>query len=154
MAATRFGGTFDSAVPVRDALSNHVAAVAASAGSEHSLARRANGGLLTWGANDRGQLGDATRSSPDQDPAPVVSFDGTNPSDRRARAIAPGDDHDLSVAAEDGSEGTVWAWGAGTLGQLGSGASGDSDVPLQVVTGDRRRDARPAVQWTGDRRWS
>jgi alpha-tubulin suppressor-like RCC1 family protein len=45
-------------------------------------------------------------------------------------AIAAGDQHSLALA----SDGTVWAWGRGTEGQIGDGQSQDRSTPVSVLT--------------------
>jgi hypothetical protein len=52
------------------------------------------------------------------------------PSGVRLRAIAAGANHSLAV---DGDEGVVWAWGAGTEGELGNGLGTDSMTPVEVL---------------------
>ncbi len=61
-----------------------------AAGCEHSLARRADGTVWTWGYNDAGQLGDGTGVSRDR-PVQVTGLTG-------AVAIAGGAEHSLFLA--------------------------------------------------------
>ena len=46
--------------PLPSALAGFADTIAVSAGAEHALAVRADGGVLSWGQNLRGQLGDGT----------------------------------------------------------------------------------------------
>jgi alpha-tubulin suppressor-like RCC1 family protein len=43
-------------------------------------------------------------------------------------AVSAGGSHSLALK----SDGTLWAWGANSLGQLGDGTSSDSGVPVLV----------------------
>jgi alpha-tubulin suppressor-like RCC1 family protein len=98
-----------------------VAAIS-SAGS-HTLALKSDGTLWAWGLNMSGQLGDnstVTRTTP-------VQITGvTSP----VIAIAAGTSHSLALAAD----GTVWAWGLNTNGQLGLGNTTTQLVPVQIPT--------------------
>jgi alpha-tubulin suppressor-like RCC1 family protein len=81
-----------------------------------------NGALYDWGYNKSGQLGiGSTRSStvPVKVPLPA----GFTPV-----AIAAGESDAYAV----GSNGSVYAWGAGRLGQLGDGGFRDSTTPVRV----------------------
>lgn len=83
----------------------------AAAGDNHSLAVR-DGGVLAWGDNLEGQLGDGTtvgRHSP-------VAVTGLPLS---ATAVSAGYRHSTALLAD----GSVWAWGANAVGQLGDGTS-------------------------------
>jgi alpha-tubulin suppressor-like RCC1 family protein len=96
----------------------------ASAGSSHSLAVRTNGTLWAWGSNNRGQIGDNTitnRSSP-------VSVVGGFTDWCQASA---GESHSLAVR----SNGTLWAWGCNTTGQLGDNSITSRRSPVSVVGG-------------------
>jgi alpha-tubulin suppressor-like RCC1 family protein len=80
--------------------------VAVAAGTEHSLALKADGTVWAWGRNASGQLGDGTfvdRPSP----TPVANLSGVH-------GIASGTYHSLARNAD----GTVWAWGANHGGKV------------------------------------
>ncbi|THF81724.1 RCC1 domain-containing protein [Cohnella fermenti] len=96
---------------------------AISAGEYFNLALRNDGTVWAWGWNNSGQIGvgsaDATVNSPTQ----VTALAGI-----RIVAIAGGTAHSLAVA-EDGS---VWAWGSNSKGQLGDGTTTNRSTPVQV----------------------
>ncbi|HKW84869.1 MAG TPA: hypothetical protein VJN68_14050 [Burkholderiaceae bacterium] len=87
---------------------------------------RANGGVLCWGANAFGELGDGTtvnRLSPVAAvlPRPAISIDiGGDDFDQTAHACAVLDDH------------TVWCWGANRFGALGDGTVTPRVTPAPV----------------------
>ncbi|MDC0710749.1 DUF5011 domain-containing protein [Stigmatella sp. ncwal1] len=108
------------ASPVETALPSGVAEL--SAGAWHSLALRGNGTVLAWGQNVRGQLGDGTVSPDRVAPVAVVGLSGVT------EAVAGGD-HSLALR----QDGTVWAWGLNTSGQLGDGTpEAQRLVPVRV----------------------
>jgi alpha-tubulin suppressor-like RCC1 family protein len=98
--------------------------ISASAGGGHSVAVRANGSLWAWGRNGNGYLGDGTtitRSSP-------VSVVGGFTDWISASA---GYRHSLGVRAN----GSLWAWGSNSSGQLGDGTLVSRSSPVSVVGG-------------------
>ena len=98
-----------------------------AAGQYHSLALRADGSLWAWGTNRDGQLGNATN----------YGTYNTNPTPARVGTatytqVTAGVYHSLGLR----TDGTLWAWGGNTYGQLGTGsASQYSTTPAQVGTG-------------------
>lgn len=111
------GTTTDSTSPLKiDALSQ-VKSIAA--GSNHTLALKADGTVWTWGSNSFGQLGDGTTTDSS---TPVRVLEGV-------RAIAAGACHCLALKYD----GTVWAWGYNADGELGLGGPTTSD-PFGVPT--------------------
>jgi alpha-tubulin suppressor-like RCC1 family protein len=99
--------------------------VAIAAGGFHSLALKSDGTVWAWGRNASGQLGDNTldwRGTPVQ----VRAVNGVGISD--VVAIAAGSDHSLALKAD----GSVWAWGRNSMGQLGNGTDQDSRTPVPV----------------------
>ena len=96
--------------------------VGLAAGSYHSLARLQDGGVLAWGENGDGQLGDGTVTSR----GTAVRISGLV----SIVSLAAGERH--SLAAD--SEGTVWAWGSHENGRLGQGTTEQdrSALPLRV----------------------
>ncbi|WP_144118719.1 RCC1 domain-containing protein [Catellatospora sichuanensis] len=96
---------------------------AVAAGRAHSLALLGSGAVMTWGANDRGQLGDGTTVQRNR-PVAVTALTG-----RKVTAIAAGADFSLALLAD----GTLRAWGDNTFGQLGTGTAGTAPEPTPVV---------------------
>jgi alpha-tubulin suppressor-like RCC1 family protein len=100
---------------------NSVTAIAA--GNEHSLA--VNGGTVyAWGENSNGQLGNDS-NTPSYTPVQVIS--ATIPT---ITTVAAGAQHSLALASDK----TVWAWGANTYGQLGTGNNDASKVPVKITS--------------------
>jgi alpha-tubulin suppressor-like RCC1 family protein len=100
-------------------LTNGVAG--ATAGLAHSCALTTVGGLLCWGANGSGQLGDGsttTRLVP-------VDVSGILTG---ALAISAGDSHTCAVTAG----GAVKCWGSNSNGQLGDNSTTQRSAPADV----------------------
>lgn len=82
-------------------------------GREHVIALRSDGTVVTWGSDYHGQLGNgATDTSNHSTPVAVAGLAGV---------VDVDDGHYHSIALK--SDGTVWAWGFGSLGQLGNGST-------------------------------
>ena len=99
--------------------------VSASAGYAHSMALKSDGTVWAWGANNAGQVGDGTttnRLTPVRITPAAPVFPLT------FQAVAAGNDHSLALR----NDGTLWAWGANASGQLGTGNTTPSLVPVQV----------------------
>jgi alpha-tubulin suppressor-like RCC1 family protein len=95
-----------------------------SAGNAHSLGVRANGTAWAWGNNLNGRLGDnstTVRSSP-------VSVVGGFTDWIQ---VSAGNAHSLGVRAN----GSAWAWGLNTNGQLGDNTATARSSPVSVVGG-------------------
>src|SRR5262249_11378416 len=108
-------GTFTTARPWGIATPAQVpglTGVVAIAAGGHSLALKPDGAVWAWGDNQYGQLGSGSFTpSAIASPAPVPGLTGVV-------AISAGGGHSLALK----SDGTVWAWGWNSVGQLGSGA--------------------------------
>src|SRR5205085_5487960 len=124
------GTTTDAATPVPAGGLTNVTALAA--GASHSLALKTDGTVAAWGLNDAGQLGASTGGTCSGSPCsttPVAVGGLTN-----VMALAAGASHSLALK----TDGTVWAWGSNSTGQLGNGCTiggtcANSATPLQVV---------------------
>lgn len=91
-----------------------------SAGEFHSLAAKGDGSVYAWGANNDGQLGNATTNNSSV-PVQVPGLSDVV-------AVSAGGYHSLALT----SQGTVYAWGYNSNGQLGNGTTNNSDSPVQV----------------------
>lgn len=87
------------------------------------LALTSAGTVMAWGYGAGGALGDGSTAS---SPVPVAVFTLTN-----VTAIAGGGSIGGTAYALE-SNGTVWAWGVGTDGELGDGSFNSSSTPVQV----------------------
>jgi alpha-tubulin suppressor-like RCC1 family protein len=93
--------------------------------ASHTCVIRSDGTGWAWGANEYGQLGlgvSARKPHTRTTPSRVPQLD-----DRQAVALGGG--HTLGVK-EDGS---VWAWGVNSYGQLGDGTTTDRLLPVRVM---------------------
>ena len=77
--------------------------------------------VFAWGNNDVGQLGDGTRENRPT-PVKVVGLPGG------VHQVSTSGRHSLALM----SDGTVWAWGANSVGQLGNGTTENSAKPVKV----------------------
>lgn len=119
------GTTFSSNFPVQVVNNDLMVATAIAAGAQFSLAIRSDGKVLAWGRNNNGQLGNGDPLFLNSSvPVFVVDTDLTS-----ASAISAGNGHALAIK----NDGSVWAWGLNTNGQLGDGTFTDSNIPVQVV---------------------
>lgn len=123
------GTTTDSSVPVQvntSGVLNGRIITQIAAGGAHSLALCNDGTLLTWGANESGQLG--TGGTTDSS-VPVRLLKYTL-RDKTVTQVSAGLGHSLAVC----SDGTVLAWGYNGTGQLGDGSTTNRNFPYPVIT--------------------
>ncbi len=108
-------------------------------GARHSIALLSDGTVWDWGMNWFGLLGDGTTSifsdpqhyaggSNDRHTPIQVLGPGGNGHLTGVQAIMGGESHNFALK----TDGTVWAWGGNSLGQLGDGNTTDSHTPVQV----------------------
>ncbi|RLK58557.1 DUF11 domain-containing protein [Actinokineospora cianjurensis] len=100
---------------------------AIAAGSTHALAA-AGGGVLAWGSNYRGRLGDGTTTDRPS-PTRVCAVGAAAPCTSFLSGVTAIDAGNHSVAVAGG---VAHAWGNGLTGELGDGANADSATPVRV----------------------
>lgn len=100
--------------------------IAAAGGGGHSVILKDDGSVWTFGRNNHGQLGSgdtANRSIPVR-----VRDSGGFGYLTGITAIAAGENHTVALK----NDGTVWAWGDNSHGQLGIGNTEDKTTPVRV----------------------
>jgi hypothetical protein len=100
--------------------------VSISAGATHSVALYYDGTVYAWGRNQNGQLGNSTDTD-STTPVAVVGPGGTGLLSDVATVVT-GKNHNLAVKFD----GTVWAWGSNSWGQLGDNTETNRFAPVQV----------------------
>ena len=109
-------------VPVNGLLNVRNGVVAIAAGEGHTVALQGDGTVWTWGLDNVGQLGDGTPGGTQFLPVQVPGLSGVI-------TVAAGGNY--TVALRD--DGTVWAWGLNSSGELGDGTTTDRAAPVQVT---------------------
>jgi alpha-tubulin suppressor-like RCC1 family protein len=119
------GTTKDATTPTQVVGLPHEPVRALVSSWQGSGALMANGSYYDWGYNAGGQLGDGSTINSSVPvkvalPAPVsqVSQGGSQPTNGQSLALL--------------SNGTLWAWGDGSYGQLGNGSTSGSSLPVRV----------------------
>jgi alpha-tubulin suppressor-like RCC1 family protein len=92
-------------------------------GDDHACAVTAAAGVVCWGDNGFGSIGDGTSGSGNHRATPTAVRDLT-------QVVEVDGGGDFSCARR--SNGEVWCWGRGTRGELGNGSMVDSPVPVRV----------------------
>ena len=94
-----------------------------SAGATHSIGLQKDGTLWTWGGNSDGQLGNATSGSTAiQAPTKIGNLTFTS--------VSAGAAHSMAI----GANGSLFAWGQGSFGQLGNNGVANLTSPTQIGT--------------------
>jgi alpha-tubulin suppressor-like RCC1 family protein len=96
-----------------------------SAGNQHTAAIKTDGTLWTWGNGTYGQLGNGATSGTIS--TPVTTFaGGTN-----WRQVSAGYRHTAAIK----TDGTLWTWGSGTNGRLGTNDLTNRSTPVTTFAG-------------------
>jgi alpha-tubulin suppressor-like RCC1 family protein len=112
--------------------------VAIAAGDYHSLAIKNDGTIWAWGNNAEGQFGNFTTSTiPQTIPIQIGSLNTWS-------SVSAGS-HSTGVM----SDGSVWAWGNNTSGQLGNGLRINANLPVSVLFTFATQVARPSFSPEG-----
>lgn len=99
-------------------------------GARGTIILKSDGTVWTWGANFGGKLGIGLSST--NLGRVLVPAEVHGPGDagflNSVSAIMGGEFHNVALK----SDGTVWAWGSDSVGQLGTGTTNDQFLPVQV----------------------
>lgn len=93
-----------------------------SAGNGHTCARLSTGAIWCWGRNAGGQLGNGSTTGSNV-PVAVTGLPGP------ATDLDLGSEHSCATIEAQG----LWCWGRNASGQLGTGTTVASSVPVQAV---------------------
>jgi len=93
---------------------------AIAAGWAHTCAITPEGGVICWGNNTYGQLGDGNNTASNV-PVDVVGLSG-------GQTIVAGANHTCLLAG-----GEVWCWGQNNKGQIGNGTTTNASKPVKVL---------------------
>lgn len=94
-----------------------------SVGGQHTLAIAQDGTLWAWGDNSSGQLGNNIATGNLMNPLQISS----NPN---WAFVSAGEFYSLAIK----KDGTLWAWGNNSYGQLGNGNTVQQNIPVQIGT--------------------
>ena len=100
-----------------------------SAGENHTCATRTDGSLWCWGAGESGQLG---LGNTNQQTTPQQVY--ADHSDLATGWVQI--DLGISHTCATRTDGSLWCWGRGSLGQLGLGGTSNQSTPQKVLEGD------------------
>ncbi|MFT4186104.1 MAG: hypothetical protein QM613_02590, partial [Micrococcaceae bacterium] len=105
-----------------------------AAAESHMLALASDGTVYAWGRNNYGQLGDGTTT--DSSVPVAVTMTGALSGKTIIQVAAAGSSSLSSIYSSLAlaSDGTVYAWGGNSSGQLGNGTTTSSSVPVAVTT--------------------
>ena len=88
-----------------------------------SLAIKTNGTLWAWGSNNYGQCGNGVFGGSLVNPMQIGTATDWD-------SVSTGKYHSMAIK----TDGTLWAWGFNSSGQLGDGSTTNKNVPVQIGT--------------------
>lgn len=94
-----------------------------SAGGQHTLAIAQDGTLWAWGDNSYGQLGNNNATGTVANPLQISN-------DPNWVFVSAGEFYSLAIK----KDGTLWAWGENSYGQIGNGNTTQLNIPTQIGT--------------------
>ena len=97
-----------------------------STGAHHTAAIKTDGSLWIWGANNSGQLGINDGSNVPR-LTPVTTFAGGN----TWKSVSCGNFHTAAIK----TDGSLWTWGSGGNGQLGTNNTATRSTPVTTFAG-------------------
>jgi alpha-tubulin suppressor-like RCC1 family protein len=97
-----------------------------SAGNQFVLARKTDGTLWSWGLGSSGNLGDNTSFVSKSSPIQIGAL--TNWAQVSAGGLFSSENFSLAVKID----GTLWAWGNNTRGQIGDNTAITKSSPVQI----------------------
>ena len=103
-----------------------------SVGGESTCTLKTDGGVLCWGRNNYGQLGNGNIGEAHNTNYPVSVIDSTGTAISGVIEISLGFSHACALT----NVGKVLCWGYGGYGRLGSGEANSKKHPVYVVEGD------------------
>ncbi|MFY7963930.1 MAG: hypothetical protein ACOVO1_03445, partial [Chitinophagaceae bacterium] len=115
------GSTTNSSIPLQIGTDNDWISI--SAVGYTVLALKANGTLWAWGFNSNGQVGNGSSGSNVLTPTQIGN-------DSSWASIFAGGTHMFAIK----TNGTLWAWGNNSSGQLGNNTTTNSTTPIQIGT--------------------
>ena len=127
------GATVNRLIPVPVPGLSNIEQISAS---DNGLARTTAGEVWFWGTNFYGESGDGTVSGRHLVPVRVPGLPVITD-------IAVGGPHNLAFQ----SNGTVWAWGSGILGEIGIGTVWSQSSPIAVPLPGGRRASSVGAGW-------
>src|ERR1700735_976713 len=129
------GTTTDSSTPVTVQLpSGAKVPEIATGGGYQTCALMSEGGVLCWGSNRTGQLGDGSYGGPrqcgkEEVPCSAVPVEVQLPAGVTATAVTVGEAHSCALT----SEGGAYCWGYNHDGELGDGTTTETTTPVEVL---------------------
>ena len=125
------GNTTNSKDPVSVTGLSGVTVVQVAAGLKVSYALTSGGNVYAWGEGTNGALGNGTTTAAQKTPVEVCAPGTSSGCATFLSGITQIGAHEDFVVARK-SDGTVYAWGNNTYGQLGEGSTTTRTVPVEV----------------------
>ena len=110
------------------AVANTTGMISISARGQHNLALRNDGSVASWGADDKGQLGDSAALASQASLVNVAGVGGAGLLSG-VNAIEAGFNHSVALG-----NGLVFSWGDNSQAQLGDGSSINRATPVQMIS--------------------